>query len=103
MPEPLVRIWNHHTPDCGDPPIVDGDANNCYIGYFENSFGEQWVFTLDRETGKAVLRGGDVDWNTEYEVVDEVVPDLILGTEERLWLQACWRAAGKQVRGGLQS
>lgn len=98
MSEPLLRIWNQHIPACGDPPIVDGKASNCYIGYFENPYGEQWVFTLDRETGKAVLRGGDVGWNTEYEVVDGKVGDLILGDEERLWLAACWLAARKQVR-----
>ena len=60
MSEPLLKIRNHHVPACGDPPIVDDEDENCYIGYFENPFGEQWVFTLDRRSGRAVLRGGDV-------------------------------------------
>jgi hypothetical protein len=97
MSEPLLKIRNRHTPSCGDPPIVDGETDNCYIGYFENVLGEQWVFKLDRTTGKAVLRGGDVGWTTEFEVVDGTIVDLILGKEERLWLQACWLAARKQV------
>ena len=41
MSDPLLTIRNHHAVACGD-----------------------------RESGKAVLRGGDVGWNTEHEVVD---------------------------------
>ncbi len=70
MSDPLLTIRNHHAVACGDPPIITSESGNQYIGYFENPFGEQWVFTLDRESGKAVLRGGDVGWNTEHEVVD---------------------------------
>ena len=72
-------------------------AENCYVGYFENPYGEQWIFTLDRVTGKATLRGGDVGWNTKFDVTNGSVADLILGKEEQLWLQACWSAAQKQV------
>ena len=94
----LLIIRNHHTAACGDPPIVSSEAGNPYIGYFENSFGEQWIFTLDRESGKAVLRGGDVGWNTTYEVVDGCVAGLRLGKEEQPWLTACWSAAtGKRI------
>src|SRR3990167_7976192 len=32
-----------------------------YIGYFANRSGEQWIFTRDRATDAASLRGGDVD------------------------------------------
>ena len=97
MSEPLLKIANHHTAACGDPPIVDSIAENCYLGYFENPYGEQWIFTLDRRTGKATLRGGDVGWNTKFDVTDGAVADLILGREEQLWLQACWLSARKQV------
>ena len=98
MSDPLLKIANHHTAACGDPPIVDGSAENCYVGYFENPYGEQWIFTLDRGTGKATLRGGDVGWNTQFDVTNGAVADLILGKEEQLWLQACWLSARKQVR-----
>jgi hypothetical protein len=97
MSDPLLKIRNHHTPSCGDPPIFDGETDNGYIGYFENRYGEQWVFTLDRSNGKAVLRGGDVGWNTAHEVVDGRVADLMLANEEQTWLQACWFAARQQV------
>lgn len=97
MSEPLLKISNHHAASCGDPPIIDGITQNCYVGYFENPHGEQWIFTLDRKTGKATLRGGDVGWNTELDVTDGTAVDLVLGTEEKLWLHACWSSARQQV------
>jgi len=48
---------------------------------------------MDRKTRKATLRGGDVNWNSEHNVVDGKVADLILGSDEQLWLLACWMAA----------
>ncbi len=100
MSEPLLKIENHHSAACGDPPIIDGSAEDCYVGYFENSFGEQWIFKLDRQTGRATLQGGDVGWNTKFEVTNGAVADLILGKEELFWLQACWLAGRKQVSRG---
>ena len=93
MSDPLLTIRNCHVAASGDPPIVDSSDGNKYIGYFENALGEQWIFTLDRESGKAVLRGGDIGWNDEFEVVDGHVGGLIFGDEEQRWLQACWSAA----------
>lgn len=97
MSDPLLKIANHHAASCGDPPIVDGMAENCYVGYFENPYGEQWIFSMNRQTGNATLRGGDVGWNTKFDVTNGKVADLILGHEEQLWLQACWLSAQKQV------
>jgi hypothetical protein len=92
MSDPLLTIRNHHSASCGDPPIVASDNSSTYIGYFENQFGEQWVFTIDRASGDAVLRGGDTGWNTAHEVVNGEVADLILSVEEKAWLRACWTA-----------
>jgi hypothetical protein len=97
MSEPLLRIRNHHAAGCGDPPIISSDDPALYVGYFENPYGEQWVFTYDRKTRKAELRGGDIGWNTVQTVRDGKVDDLILGSEEVTWLRACWQAAvGRQ-------
>jgi hypothetical protein len=93
MSEPLLSVRNHHVPACGDPPIINGDDKDLYIGYFENSDGEQWIFTYHRKTGEGELRGGDVGWNIVTPVRDGLIVDLILGAEEAKWLQACWRAA----------
>ena len=67
------------------------------MGYFENPHGEQWIFTMNRQAGKATLQGGDVGWNTQFDVTNGSAADLILGREEQLWLDACWSAARKQV------
>ncbi len=89
MSDPLLSIRNHHAPYCGDPPIVDECSGDVYIGYFANSQGEQWIFTRNRVTGEATLRGGDIAWNTVHNVIDGQVPGLMLNAEEQLWLQAC--------------
>jgi hypothetical protein len=94
MSEPLLRIRNHHSLNCGDPPIVDGDDPHIYIGYFENPFGEQWIFTYNRETEAAELRGGDIGWNTVIPVRNGVVQDVVLGEAEKSWLHACIAACG---------
>jgi len=93
MSDPLLQIRNHHSLACGDPPIVNGVDPNVYLGYFENAFGEQWVFSFDKATRKAELRGGDIGWNTVHEVRDGEVGALVLGPAEAAWLQACWKAA----------
>ena len=93
MSEPLLKIRNPHAPDCGAPPIVDEQTGKQYIGYFENPFGEQWVFTFDRESEAAILRGGDVGWNKQFDVTGGETGDLVLGMEEQLWLQACLLAS----------
>ena len=93
LSEPLLKILNHHAPGCGDPPIVSGDDSALYIGYFENSFREQWIFTYDRAMQRGELRGGDVGWNKVHTVENGQVAGLVLGVDEAAWLQACWRAA----------
>lgn len=93
MSEPLLRITNHHALTCGDPPIINSDDPNIYIGYFENTHGEQWIFTYNRKTKKAQLLGGDAGWNTRNEITDAVAPGLVLSAEEAKWLEACWHAA----------
>jgi hypothetical protein len=87
MPEPLLKISNHHSGSCGDPPII-ADDKDTYIGYFENEHGEQWVFTFNRKTKKAELRGGDIGWNEVCEIGGDVAGPTLNKAEE-LWLQAC--------------
>lgn len=93
MSDPLLTIRNHHSAFCGDPPIITAEDSATYVGYFENRFGEQWLFTYNRKSGEAVLRGGDIGWNTAHMVVDGNVGDLLLNADEQSWLRACWNAA----------
>src|SRR5437773_378222 len=72
--------------------VLRTEAADLYIGYFENRYGEQWVFTFDRATGEASLRGGDAGWARAHPVRDGRVDGLIMAPEETAWLQACWSA-----------
>jgi len=53
------------------------------------------VFSFDRASRKAELRGGDIGWNSVHEVRDGSVGELVLGRDESAWLQACWTAAAR--------
>ncbi len=97
MSEPLLKIPNHHAATCGDPPIVNGHESHLYIGYFENEHGEQWIFTRDRKTGLATLRGGDIGWNTAIDVTADESPGLVMNSSELTWFRACMNASEKKM------
>ena len=89
--ERLLEIDNGHVEDCGPPPSLD--ATDKYVGYFENPYGEQWVFIGNRSTGAAKIRGGDVGWETEHAISLKCpCPDMILNEPEKLWIITCLMA-----------
>jgi len=94
MSTPLLILWNKHYPSCGDPPAFTNKTGDKYIGYFQNRFGEQWVFVYDPVSKKGELRGGDISWD-QVVPVEEGRVDLKLSEQEALWLEACWRAASE--------
>jgi len=101
MTQPLFKVANHHAPDCGEPPGVDGDSGDAYYGYFENEYGEQAIYTYNHATGEATLRMGDAGWERNYRVSEGRPLGLVLSDAEATWLRACWLATGalkKQVR-----
>ena len=59
----VFAAHNNHSPQCGLPPRVRNiDNPGLYHGYFENRFGEQFVFVFDRATKTSTVAGGDVGW-----------------------------------------
>lgn len=88
----ILQIINHHTPSCGTPPQIE-ERPGQYLGYFENEYGEQMIFVFDRARGMGQLYSGDAGWETPYQVVDGVAINLVMNSDEALWLQACWKAA----------
>jgi len=86
---------NVHVPECGTPPgIQDDGSSQMYHGYYCNQHGEQWVVSVDRTNRTGVLRGGDIGWAAEVRINNgQIDADLVLGPDERQWLDACWRAA----------
>jgi hypothetical protein len=54
---------NNHDERCGPPTrLRNTDNPGLYYGYFENRYGEQFVFTFDRETKTGTVSGGDLGW-----------------------------------------
>src|SRR4051794_31084270 len=59
----VFAAHNNHDERCGRPPrLRNADNPGLYYGYFENRFGEQFVFTFDRVTGTGMVSGGDLGW-----------------------------------------
>jgi hypothetical protein len=59
----VFAATNTHHERCGAPPRVrNSDNPGLYYGYFENRYGEQFIFTFDRGTGTGMVSGGDLGW-----------------------------------------
>jgi len=96
--ERLLEIDNVHVANCGPPPSID--ATHKYVGYFENPYGEQWVFIGDPSTGNARIHGGDVGWETGHDVsLNSPCPDMILNEPEKLWIITCFMAMSHTTLG----
>jgi hypothetical protein len=90
----VLTVPNRHAEGCGEPPGLV--AENHYIAYFENQFGEQLVFTYDRVKKEGKLLHGDCGWDTPIEVFAGGAFGVTLSEEEKAWLKLVWAAATKQ-------
>jgi len=95
MNNPILTIYNRHAAACGSPPSLSNETSALYLGFFENQEGEQWLFTYDRRTRQATLRGGDIGWEDVRTVQDGRVHGLMLDQPELAWLKACWDAVSR--------
>jgi hypothetical protein len=76
----VFAAHNTHDERCGPPPrLRNTDNPGLYHGYFENRYGEQFVFTFDRATGTGTVSGGDLGWGDPRSftlgLLDEVLRD----------------------------
>jgi hypothetical protein len=59
----VFAAHNNHDPRCGRAPrVCNTDNSGLYHGYFENRYGEQFVFMFDRAAGTGTVAGGDLGW-----------------------------------------
>ena len=59
----VFAAHNNHDERCGRPPrLRNTDNPGLYYGYFENRYGEQFVFTFDPGTQTGMVSGGDLGW-----------------------------------------
>ena len=93
-PNRLLEIENIHSEECGQPPTLRKTAGDGkYLGYFQNSYDEQWVIEIDRQNKTGILRAGDVAWEPIRIVDDRITGDVVIGEDEYAWASTCWRAA----------
>src|SRR5215469_16225003 len=106
----VFAAQNNHDPRCGPPPRLRNTADpGLYHGYFENRFGEQFVFTFDRATGAGTVWDGDLGWGepqpftlgllaeaSGLPVIDAALVlgrvTGLMGKDELIWLRACLAA-----------
>ena len=83
----VFAALNHHDPRCGRPPRLRNTADpGLYYGYFENRYGEQFVFRFDRATGTGTVWGGDLDWDEPRSFTLDLL-DVALRETQRLAAQ----------------
>jgi hypothetical protein len=59
----VFAAYNMHSENCGPPPGRRNPANpSLYYGYYENRYGEQFVFTYDPAGQAGTIEGGDLEW-----------------------------------------
>ena len=73
---------NNHDERCGLPPrLRNTDNPGLYYGYFENRYGEQFVFTFDRVTKASTVSGGDLSWNDPKSFTLELLDEALRSTK----------------------
>ncbi len=78
----VFSAHNCHDPRCGQPPRVRNTDNpGLYHGYFENLYGEQFVFTFDRAMGTGTVSGGDLDWDNPKSFTLELLDEALRSTQ----------------------
>ena len=78
----VFAAHNKHDPRCGQPPELRNIANpGLYYGYFENRFGEQFVFTFDRATGTGTVSGGDLGWDDPKSFTHDLLDEALRSTQ----------------------
>jgi hypothetical protein len=89
----IFEAFNRHGVTEGLPPHISTDVSGNYYGYYENEYGEQFIFVYERAGGKGTLWLGDNGWETPEPVIDGHAPNIVLSKPELMWLLSCWLSA----------
>ncbi|MBV8318790.1 MAG: hypothetical protein JOZ53_27960 [Planctomycetaceae bacterium] len=80
----VFTAHNTHHERCGAPPrLRNTDNPGLYYGYFENRYGEQFVFTFDRATGTGTVSGGDLGWDDPKVFTRGLLDEALRSTQGR--------------------
>ena len=79
----VFAACNTHHERCGAPPrLRNTDNPGLYYGYFENRYGEQFVFTFDRATGTGTVSGGDLGWGDPKAFTRGLLDEALRSTQD---------------------
>ncbi len=79
----VCAAYNAHHERCGAPPrLRNTDNPGLYYGYFENRYGEQFVFTFDRVTGTGTVSGADLDWGDPKAFTRGLLEEALRSTQD---------------------
>jgi hypothetical protein len=79
----VLAAYNTHHERCGAPPrLRNTDSLGLYYGYFENRYGEQFVFTFDRATGTGTVSGGDLGWGDPKAFTRGLLDEALRSTQD---------------------
>jgi hypothetical protein len=79
----VFAAYNTHHERCGAPPrLRNTDNTGLYYGYFENRYGEQFVFTFDRATGAGTVSGGDLGWGDPKAFTRGLLDEALRSTQD---------------------
>src|SRR5438309_10136581 len=78
----VFAAYNANHERCGAPPrLRNTDNPGLYHGYFENRYGEQFVFTFDRATGTGTVSGGDLGWGDAKAFTRDLLDEALRSTQ----------------------
>jgi hypothetical protein len=79
----VFAAHNNHDTRCGSPPRLRNTADpGLYYGYFENRYGEQFIFTFDRATGAGTVWGGDLGWGEPKAFTRGLLHEALRSTQD---------------------
>ena len=79
----VFAAYNAHHARCGAPPRLRNTHNlGLYYGYFENRYGEQFIFTFDRATGAGTVWGGDLGWGEPKAFTRGLLDEALRSTQD---------------------
>ncbi len=78
----VFAAQNVYDSRCGRPPrLRNTDNPGLYHGYFENCYGEQFVYTFDRATGTGTVSGGDLGWDDPKSFTLRLLDEALYDTQ----------------------
>lgn len=89
---PVMTALDHHPDSAPLASTVVAD-DGTYVGYFEDEFGCQALFTYPRFRGPGTLRIGQRGWEREYPVDGGQANGVTLSRTAARWLRSCWAEA----------